>query len=311
MTERYPDRPVRVLVPFPPGGSTDFAAKTVAPHLATTLGQPFVVESVVGDRGIAALRALADADPHTVMVGSVNTNAITPVFFPSRIPFDYRQTITPVSRLSEFPSLLVVSASAPATTLPDFLEHAKRIGGAVRNGTDWLGSYPDIDGLRLARAAGIDVLNVERPGGADGLLAAVLAGEIDMLFLNVRTAGDAMRAGRIKALAVAGPTRLDGLPNVPTLGECGFEGIGTRHWQGLFVSSRASAPLVRLLHRAVVQALSSDDTRGAFESAGARATPSASPEQFAAELDAERERWEAVRATIRGGRRDLDWSPGG
>jgi tripartite-type tricarboxylate transporter receptor subunit TctC len=289
---------VRIVVPFPPGGSTDFAAKAIAAHLQASLGQVVVVDSVVGDRGVAALRALASADPHTLMVGSVNSNAITPVFFRSTLGFDYRRAVTPVSRLSDFPSLLVVRASAPAMTLADFLAAAKRSRRAIRNGTDWIGSYPDIDALMLARAAGVGVSNVELPGGADGLLDALVADQVDMLFLNARTAGVAVKVGTVKALAVVGDARLDALPGVPTLGECGFAGIGTHHWQGLFAPGTTPTPVVQRLHQAVLDALGRDEPRRAFERAGGRVTPSASPERFAAELDAELGRWDAVREEI-------------
>src|SRR3974377_1976111 len=102
----YPNKPVRFLVPFPPGGSRDFTAKTVAERLQRILGQPFVVENTVGEFGIVALRALLDADEYTLLVGSVNTNSIPPVVFRKKIPFDYEAAILPVSRLAAFPSLL-------------------------------------------------------------------------------------------------------------------------------------------------------------------------------------------------------------
>lgn len=294
----YPDRPVRVVVPLPPGGSTDFAARTVAEQMQKSLGTPFVVENKEGEAGIVALRELVGADPYTLMVGSVNTNSIVPALFAEKLGFDYDSAITPVSRLTEFPSLLVVKASVPANTVRDFLDYAKKTWGKVRNGTDWIGSYPDIDGVILGKAAGIEVVHVPKSGGADGLLAAVAAGEIDMLFLNARTAGRGIGAGTIKAIAVAGPARLAGFPDVPTMGESGFEGIGTTHWQGLFAPAGTPAEIVRLLHRAVVQALQAEEVRAAFETVDVRVTPSASPEQFAAEIRAERARWDEVKGEI-------------
>lgn len=139
----YPNKPVRLLVPFPPGGSTEFTAKTLAEQLRTTLGQPFVVENTVGEFGIVALRALLDADEYTLLVGSVNTNSITPVVFRKKIPFDYEAAILPVSRLAEFPSLLVTRTSVPAKTVQEFIAYATSHWGKIRNGTDWIGSYPD------------------------------------------------------------------------------------------------------------------------------------------------------------------------
>jgi tripartite-type tricarboxylate transporter receptor subunit TctC len=263
------------------------------------LGQPFVVEPLVGEAGILALRALAGAaDPYTLMVGNVNTNSIVPALFAKRLGFDYDEAIRPVSRLTEFPSLLVVKASVPAGTVRDFLAYAKQTWGRVRNGTDWIGSYPDIDGLFLGEAAGIEVVNVPNPDAADGLLAAVAFGEIDMVFLNARTAGRGIRAGTIKALAVSGPVRLAGYPDVPTMAEAGFAGIGTPHWQGLFAPGGTPSEIVRLLHRTVVQALAADEVRAAFEPVDVRVTPSASPEEFAAEIRAERARWDTVKGQL-------------
>lgn len=295
----YPEKPVRLLVPFPPGGSTEFTARTVAKQMRKILGQPFVVENKVGDFGIVALRELVDADAYTLLVGSVNTNSIAPVMFRKRIDFNYDATVVPVSRLTEFPSMLVTRTSVPANTLQEFIDYARKNWGKIRNGTDWIGSYPDIDGVILGKAGGFEVVNVTNSGGADGLLAAIIDGDIDMVFLNTRTAGMAITAGRIKALAVTGPSRLAAFPIVPTMDECGFKGIGTSHWHGLFASSKTSAEIVRLLHLAVVRALNSDEVRTTFGNAGARVVPSESPERFATEIKREMAQWEKVTAEIK------------
>lgn len=296
--EGYPDRPVRVLVPLPPGGSTEFCARMVAAEMQNILGTPFVLTQAEGEHGILALRELARSDPYTLMVGSVNINSIVPALFAGKLGFDASTAITPVSKLTEFPSLLVVHASVPARTLAEFLDYAKKTWGKVRNGTDWIGSYPDIDGLFLARAARIQLVNVPEPGGADGLLAAVTDGKIDMVFLNARTSRRGIEAGAIKPLAVAGPVRLAGFPDVPTMGEAGFEGIGTPHWQGLFAPGRTPAAIVALLHRTVRQALQAPALRAAFEPVDVRVTPSASPEEFAREIRAEQARWHKVKGEL-------------
>lgn len=295
----YPNKPVRLLVPFPSGGSTEFTAKTLAEALRKILGQPFVVENTVGEFGIVALRELRDADEYTWLVGSVNTNSITPVVFRKKIPFDYAATILPVSRLAEFPSLLVTQSSVPTKTVQEFIAYAKSHWGKIRNGTDWIGSYPDMDALRFGKVGDFEVVNLTEAGGADGLLAAVARGDIDMVFLNVRTAGMGIKAGKIKALAVTGPSRLAGFPDVPTMDESGFPGIGTSHWHGLFTSSRTPDEVVRLLHRTVVRVLNSDETKAVFAQVGARVAPSASPERFSAEIKEEMAQWEKVSAEIK------------
>jgi tripartite-type tricarboxylate transporter receptor subunit TctC len=297
--DRYPARAVRLVVPFPPGGSTEFAAKTLADGLQKIHGQPFVIAHTLGDFGIAAMRELLAADPHTLLVGSVNTNSIAPVLFRARLGFDYWSSILPVSKISEFPSVFVTRSSEPATSVRDFLGYAASTWGRVRNGTDWIGSYADIDAVILGRAAGVDVVNVERPeGGADGLLEALVNDELDMIFLNARTAGRAIRAGRIKGLAVTGPARLAGFPDIPTMQEAGFPGIGTSHWHGLFASAGIPGEVANLLHASVVEALDMGELRAAFRDAGAWVTPSRSPAAFAAEIRAEMEQWERVRDDI-------------
>ena len=289
---------MRLLIPFPAGGSTEFTALTVAGPMSRLLGEPVVVEALVGEAGLLAVRELARATAPTLMVGSVNTNSIAPVLFAERIDFDHGAAVRPVARLVEYPSVAVTRRAVPAETLPAFLAHARRQWGRIRNGTDWIGSYPDIDGTRLGRAAGIEVVNLARDGGALGLLDALVADEVDLLFLNVRTAGIGIQAGTIRPLAVTGPERLDRWPDVPTMAESGFAGIGIAHWHGLFASAAVARDALQALHRTSVDALTSPAAREAFREAGARVTPSASPEAFDAELRAEMAEWRALRVEL-------------
>lgn len=295
----YPVEPVRMIVPFPPGGSTEFTAQRLAERLSDILGQPFSTENRVGEFGIDAMRLLIDSDAHTLMVGSVNTNSIAPVVFRKKMDFDYDTRIRPISKLTEFPSVLVTRPSVPANTVSEFIEYGKRTWGKIRNGTDWIGSYPDIDGVILAREANFEIVNVTKPDGADGLLAALIADEIDMVFLNARTSGMAAQAGKVKALAVTGSKRLSNFPEVPTMEQSGFPGIGTTHWQGLFTSAETPEEIVRRLHSVVVRAMNVKEITAKFAKVGARVATSESPEQFAAEIDAEMEKWKQVTAEIK------------
>ena len=289
---------MRLLIPFPAGGSTEFTALTLAGPLGRVLGEPVIVEARVGDAGIVALRELARAAGPALMVGSVNTNSLAPVVFAQRIDFDYDAAVRPVARLVEFPSVAVTRRAVPAETLPAFMAHAQRHWGRIRNGTDWIGSYPDIDAARLGRAAGIEVVNLAYEGGALALLDALVADEVDLLFLNVRTATMGIAAGTIRPLAVTGPERLDRWPGIATMAESGFPGIGITHWHGLFASSGVPPDALPALHDAAVGALGTPAARDAFREAGAQLTPSASPEEFALQLRAEMTQWRAVRAEI-------------
>jgi tripartite-type tricarboxylate transporter receptor subunit TctC len=192
----------------------------------------------------------------------------------------------------------VTRRGVPTETLAEFVGHARRRWGRIRNGTDWIGSYPDIDAVRLGRAAGIEVVNLAHDGGALGLLEALVADEVDLLFLNVRTAAMGIAAGSIRPLAVTGPRRLDRWPDVPTMAESGFPGIGITHWHGLFASAGIATDTRHALHDTAVDALGSPAVRAAFDEAGARVTPSASPEAFAGDLRAEMAQWRGLRAEI-------------
>jgi tripartite-type tricarboxylate transporter receptor subunit TctC len=289
---------MRLLIPFPAGGSTEFTALTLAGPLGRLLGEPVAVEAHVGDAGLVALRELARATAPTLMVGSVNTNSIAPIVFAERVDFDYDAAVRPVARLVEYPSVAVTRRAVPAETLPAFVAHARGHWGRIRNGTDWIGSYPDIDATRLGRAAGIEVVNIVCQGGALGLLDALVADEVDLLFLNVWTASMGIDAGTIRPLSVTGPQRLDRWPGVPTMAESGFAGIGIAHWHGLFASAAVTSDTLRALHRTAVEALDAPAVRDAFRHAGARLTPSASPEEFARQLRAEMAQWHAVRGKI-------------
>ena len=289
---------MRLLIPFPAGGSTEFTALTLAGPMGRLLGEPVLVEARVGDAGIVALRELAHAATPTLMVGSVNTNSIAPVVFAERIDFDYDRGVRPVARLVEFPSVAVTRHAVPTETLAAFVAYARRQWGRIRNGTDWIGSYPDIDAARLGRAAGIEVVNLARDGGALALLEALVADEVDLLFLNVRTASMGIDAGAIRPLAVTGPQRLDRWPDVPTMAESGFSGIGITHWHGLFASAGMAPDTLRALHRTAVGTLGAPAVRDAFIDAGARLIPSASPEEFAADLRTEMAQWRALHAEI-------------
>lgn len=295
----YPEKPVRIVVPFPPGGSTDFTARVAAEQLQKILGQPFVVENKVGNFGINAIQELVNADGYTLMVGSVITNSVTPVLFRKKMSFDYDRAIMPVSRLVAFPWLFVTRTAHPANTLKDFLEDARRSGRKLKVGNDWVGSTLDFDALALSKLTGIEMASTPSPGGALGILADVAAGNTDWTFLNPVTGAAAITEGKVKALAVTGPSRLAGFPDVPTMEESGFKGVGTSNWQGLFAPGGTSAHIVRTVHAAAVKAMHSEEARAAFAKGSGLARASASPDQFAAEIREEMANWEKLRRELK------------
>jgi tripartite-type tricarboxylate transporter receptor subunit TctC len=288
---KYPDGPFRLVIPFPPGGSTGYTAKILAGQLQRLLGQPVTLDVKPGNFGINAIAELVGrSDGYTLMVGSIITNSMTPVWHREDFTFDYDQEIMPITRLADFPSVVMVSPSA-------FITDVKRGIGKLVLGADFIGTFGDVDAIGLAKAAGIEVAFHCNPNGANGILEDLLSGKSNFAFLNVATAS--ANVGRFKPLAVTGTTRLTNFPAVPTMAEAGFAGIGTINWQGLFASRRISTEVLATLHRAAVEAMNSLQTRAALDTVNAAANTSASSEMFAAAIKAEMNGWQLLLTQVR------------
>jgi len=289
--------PLTLLVPFPPGGSTHFTATVLADRLATVLGQPVEVVNETGDFGYNAIRALlAGPADRVLLVGNINANSVTPVIRRGEMAIDHWQVARPVTRLAEFPSVVCTYKSFPARTVDELLDHLGRTTGRIRYGTDFLGTYVDVDMIKLSEKAGLGRACMTTDG-ALGILADLEAERIDLAILNVATA--TANAARLKALAISGPDRLAQFPDTPTLAEAGFRGIGTSNWQGLIASRRVAEECMTAFHRSVVVAMDDPETRERFTTIGARVVTSVSPAEFEAEIKVEAVEWEKYMATIR------------
>jgi tripartite-type tricarboxylate transporter receptor subunit TctC len=294
---QYPNRSIRLIIPFPPGGSTGYTAKVLADELQKVLGQPVTLDVKTGNFGINALSELVgQSDGYTLMVGSVITNSMTPVMHRQDIKFDYDKEIMPVTRLADFPSVVMVAPSASANTLKDFLASLKAGSGKLTLGTDFIGTFVDVDTIRLAKTAGLRVAYHPNPNGANGILADLVAGKSNIAFLNVATAS--ANTGKFKPLAVTGARRLANFPDVPTMTEAGYAGIGTSNWQGLFVSRHTAPDVVQRVHQAALSAMRSPEAKAAFDKVNAAIATSATPAKFEDEIKAERARWQELQPEV-------------
>jgi tripartite-type tricarboxylate transporter receptor subunit TctC len=286
----YPNRPITLTLPFPLGGSTGYSATVLARELETQLRQPCTVEVKTGHYGINALADLADhPDGYTLLVGNLISNSMTPVFHRDKFGFDYLDTIAPVSKLVTFPSVVMTHPSFPAQTLADLLAQLKQATGWLTYGTDFLGTYVDVDAIALGKASGLEVA-YHATDGANGILRDLVAGQIDIAFINAATA--TANIGKFKPLAVYGTHRLQHFPDVPTMAEAGYPGIGTGNWQGLFACRRTPPDIIARLHRAAVAAMGTAAAQQAFHSVDATITTSVSPQAFAQEIKAEMAAWQ-------------------
>ena len=295
--EPYPSRPIKIIVPYAPAGATDIVARVVGEEMRRTLGQPLVVENRPGASGVLAIETMARARPdgYTVMVGNVSTNAITPVLFRSRMAIDYERDVVPVARLADLPGLVLVTATdfAPRT-LPEFVAYARANPGRVNYGSVGVGSYPQFDALMLGKRAGLEMVHVPMPGGAGPVVTEMLTGNIQFAILNVATTAVMVREGRLRPLAAVSDTRLPEYPDVPTLAEAGYPGIGTTAWQAMFAPAGTPRDVLLALQRAAQEALRAQPVAEAFRRQGMRALPELSLDAMRAWMSGELTAWRRI-----------------
>jgi tripartite-type tricarboxylate transporter receptor subunit TctC len=280
--EPYPSRAVRILVPYAPGGATDIIARIVAAKLTESLGQSFIVENRTGANGNLALEATAKAAPdgYTLLVGNVSTNAINESIYREQLTIQPSRDLFGITKLVEIPHIVVASSSFPANSIAELVAAAKKDPGKINFASVGVGSYPHLDMERFMRAAGIDLTHVPYKGGAGQAIPAMIAGEVQVAFFNMASLLPHIRSGRLKALAAIPSQRLPELPNVPTLAEQGFAGIGTNAWQGMFAPAATPKPVVDKLYAAVAAALNKREEKEGLAAKMLTVTVSSSPQAF-------------------------------
>ncbi len=292
--DKYPSKPVRVLVPYAPGGATDIVARVVGEQMRQILGQSFAVENKPGAFGIVAIEEMARAKPdgYTLMIGNVSTNAITPVLFTKKFSINYERDVVPVARLADLPAfLLVTTKDFPPKTVAELVDYAKQRPGKVRYASAGVGSFPHFDMVLFAKKAGLDMIHIPVKAGASGIVNDMVSGDLQVSFLNVATTAAMIKAGKLRPLAVVTEQRLAEYPDVPTMAEAGYPGIGTVQWQGLFAPAGTPKEVLETLHQAVVQGLKSEPVQEAFRKSIIRAVPTASPDDAKAWLKSEMQAW--------------------
>ena len=289
----YPNRTVKVIVPYAPGGVTDIIARHLAPKLQDALGQAFVVENRPGASGNIALEAVAAAPPdgYTLFVGNVSTNAINETTFADRLHIRPSRDLVGITRLVETPHVVVANPAFPANTIAEMIDWAKRNPGKLNYASAGIGSYPHLDMLKFVKAAGIEATHIPYKGGAGQMLPALISGEVQVSFINLASTGEQIKAGRLKALATTMPSRVPELPNVPTMAEQGFAGIGTNAWQGMFAPAATPRPIVDKLYAAVVSVLSRPEMKEMLARQLMAVSLSASPHEWTEQVRAETQSW--------------------
>src|SRR3970040_1308458 len=254
--EKFPSRPVRMIIPYAPGGATDITARQLQPRISEIWGQPVIVDNRPGASGNIALELAGRAAPdgYTLFVGNVSTNAINETTFKS-LKVKPSRDMTGVTNLIQLPHLWVVNPAIPASTLKGLVDYVKKSGTRLNYGSAGVGAYPHLDAVKFLKIAGIEMTHVPYRGGAGQMIPAIMGNEVQFMFINMASSLPHIRTGRIKALAITTPQRRPELPNVPTTAESGFPGVGTNAWNGLVAPAGIPKPLLKRIHADVLKVM--------------------------------------------------------
>jgi len=286
----YPSKPVRLVVPFPPGGTTDVLGRLVGQQLSVRLGQQFVIDNRPGAGGGIGtdIVAKAPADGYTLLLGAVATHSINPSLY-ARLPYDAVKDFAPISLLGTLPNVLVVNPSLPVRSVHELIALAKAKPGTLTFASGGNGTTHHLSGELFKRMAGVDMTHVPYKGNAPAI-TDVIGGQVNLMFDNISNSLPHIKANKLRALAVTGLVRSPVLPNVATLNEQGFSGYNITSWFGLFAPAGTPQPVLDRLNAAVSAAMHEKPVRELLASEGIEAQGN-SPEQFRAFLQTDAARW--------------------
>ncbi len=264
----YPTKPITLVVPFPPGGSTDLLARKIGETISVTLGQPVVVENRGGAGGTVGANYVArsDADGYTLLMGVTGSNAISAALRDD-LPYSPTEDFDPVSIVISSPLVLVVNADSDFQTAADVIAYAKENPGSFTHGTPGVGTSMHMTGELFGLESGTELLHVPYSGSA-AAVQDLLGGQIDAMFGDILVTSEYVKAGRLRPLAVTGTQEHFLLEGVPTVAEAGLDGFAAFSWQGIFAPAGTPPAVLETLYAAVAEALESDDIKALFAERG-------------------------------------------
>ena len=286
----FPNRPLRYIVPFPPGGATDIFARIVADGLTDRLAQQVVIDNRGGASGLlgAQIAARATPDGYTLFACNIASLAISPALY-LKLGYDPDADFVPIGLIGSNPNALAVNPSIPATTVAEFIAYVKSRPGKLNYGSAGVGTSPQLSMELFKMNAGLDLVHVPYKGGGP-LLMALIGSEVQTLFGTVPLLLGPSRSGKVRILGVTSPTRAPDLPDVPTIAESGMPGFEVVSWQGLCTPSGAPEAALAKLRAGLAAALELPDTRKRLADQGVQVT-ALSHDKFAAYIRSERAKW--------------------
>jgi tripartite-type tricarboxylate transporter receptor subunit TctC len=291
----YPTRPIQMIIPFAPGGASDFVARIMQPGLNKLLGQQIVIENRPGAAGQLGTEVAARAAPdgYTIFLGNVGTVSINPSLFPTmRVKPDTE--LAPVSLVAETPGLLITRLDFPADSVKELVAYVKANPGKVSFASPGSGSLNRLEMEVFRHEAGLEMTHIPYKGGAGPAVTDILGGHVDLMFTTISSAIEFVKDKKVKALAITTRERLPSLPDIPTMLELGWKNNVTTSWQGVFVPAGTPRPIIDRLHDALAKTVADPDVKQRMEKGGVLAVASASPEDFKAYIQPETAKWGKV-----------------
>jgi tripartite-type tricarboxylate transporter receptor subunit TctC len=292
--QAWPERPIRLVVGFPPGGSGDFIARNMSEDLSRLLGQQIIVDNRPGAGSNIAAEIVARANPdgYSVLLGGSFSHAVNPTLY-KRLPFDPQKDFSPITKVANFTTIIAVNPKLPVNTLRELIDKAKAEPGKLSYGSPGAGTPSHLAGVMFNLVAGTQIVHVPFKGGAPSL-AATMSGEVPIIIATPPVGLPAIRAGRLRALSLTTRKSSPIIPGIPGAEEAGLPGYDVGGWWGLWTPARTPSPAIRKLFDATLKTLSRPQIQERFAREGLEIETSESPQQFAAFIAREIPFWAKV-----------------
>ncbi len=291
--QTYPSKPIRMIVPFPPGGTTDILARAIGAELTKAWGQPVVIENRPGAGGNIGSEAVAKSpgDGYTLLMGTVGTHGINPSLY-KKMPYDAVKDFAPVTLVALVPNILVVHPSVPAKSVAELIALAKKQPGKLTYASSGNGTSIHLSGALFESLTGVQMVHVPYKGSAPAV-TDLLGGQVNMMFDNMPSALPHVKAGKLRPLGVTSAKRSPAVPDVPTIAEAGVKGYEASSWFGVLAPAGTPKDIVAKLNAEIAKSLGTPEMKEKLSSQGAEPVGN-TPEQFGAFIRAEIDKWAKV-----------------
>ncbi|MDB5812761.1 MAG: hypothetical protein JWN94_4883 [Betaproteobacteria bacterium] len=291
----YPQRPVRMVVPFAPGGASDFVGRIMQARMSEVLGQQVVIDNRTGAAGNIGVEVAARASPdgYTALLGNIGTMAINPGLY-LKFPVKPTTDLIAISQVVDVPGSLVVHPSLPVNTVKELIDYIKAHQGQLNFGSPGTGSANQLEMESFMRATGTKMTHIPYKGGAGPAAIALLGNEVQLMFVTLSSSITFVKQGRLRALGIVAPKRVAAIADVPTMAEAGFPSMTVGSWQGVFVPKGTPQPIVNKLFKVVTTVMDDANVKKRLADGGVETVLSKSPEAFSEFVKAENARWGKV-----------------